>query len=90
MSAEVVAELPTYCLMAMCRGFCLRRSMKFLKFLDDILYFWGAALVVTGLGMFSVPAAWIVAGLFLMLAGYLYDLGEARKADPEPAEDKSE
>jgi len=50
--------------------------LEFMKnILDDILFLIGAGLVVYGVSLVFVPAAWMVAGVFAMLAGVLVGIG---------------
>lgn len=44
---------------------------KILKHLDDILIVTGAALIVYGVSLFSVPGAFILAGVECIAGGYL-------------------
>ena len=41
------------------------------KYLDDVLWICGSALIVIGLGMIYMPAAFIAAGVALIAAGVM-------------------
>ena len=45
------------------------------KYLDDVLLVGGLAALVYGVGMLSIPAAWIMGGLGLMALGVLAGIG---------------
>jgi hypothetical protein len=50
-----------------------QKENKLKKYLPDLLYFVGCACTITGVASYSVPAAWIVAGVELIIAAYLYE-----------------
>jgi hypothetical protein len=53
------------------------------NYLDDLLFWLGAALVTTGAGLIYVPAALIVSGAFCVAGGILYGLGASNAASVE-------
>lgn len=48
------------------------------KYFDDFLVLVGAGLVVYGVGLVYVPAAWMVSGFFVMVAGLFIGFGSDR------------
>lgn len=48
-----------------------RLSNLFWKALDDVLWISGSILIVIGVGMISIPAAFITAGTALIAAGVM-------------------
>lgn len=58
-----------------------------MKYLDDVLWIGGSVLVVIGVGMIYVPAAFIVAGTALIAAGVM--VAKVRNnASTEPAQEQ--
>jgi hypothetical protein len=56
------------------------------KYLDDLLFLIGATLIVIGVAQIYTPAAWIVAGAFMIAGAVLYAKASAPvevKYDPE-------
>ena len=43
------------------------------KYIPDLLVFLGGACTVYGVSMLSIPAAWILAGVELIVIAYFYE-----------------
>jgi hypothetical protein len=59
---------------------------KLLNYLDDLLLLLGAACMVCGVAMLSVPAAWITAGILLAAFGILIGKYKAQHVTAKPAD----
>ncbi len=52
-------------------------------YLDDVLLVIGAVLIVRGVMLFSIPAAWIAAGIAIIIFAYLRENEKAQNAITE-------
>jgi len=52
-----------------CRAFFVCLGGLTVKYLDDVLMVVGGGLLVYGVSLVSIPAAWIVAGVLCIVAG---------------------
>lgn len=57
---------------------------------SDVLLALGALLIVRGVSMISLPAAWIVAGMFLITYAYLIANEKAKHASTAKLPDTNE
>lgn len=53
------------------------------KFLDDILILIGCVLVVYGVSLIYIPAAWITAGILFVAFGVLFGIGNEKNTNKE-------
>jgi len=54
-----------------------------MKFLDDILILSGCILVVYGVSLIYIPAAWIAAGVLFIGFGVIFGIGNEKNAIKE-------